>query len=315
MQPAHSLNRRQACQLLLGGMSGVCSGLSRGGLHGSDKFRLNYILASSLYGKIRLEEIVPEVHKTDAEHIDIWPLGHADQREQMEEMGHDRFAELLAEHRVKLGILTHYDLGPYRLQAEMVVAKKFGTRILICGSDRLSSEAGTSLKQQVKDFLERMKPHAEAAARSGVIIGIENHGNSLISSPDSIRYFGELAESEQLGIALAPYHLPQEPELIAGLIRELGPKLIHFYAWQHGKGAMKKLPKEEEMLQMPGYGSVDFVKIVGALREIDYRGWTSIFMHPVPRGIPILPEVQQVTAAVNKSRRYLEACLEATGCS
>ena len=270
---------------------------------------MTYILASSLYGKIRLEEIVPEVHKTGAEHIDIWPLGHADQREQMEKMGHDRFAELLAEHEVKLGILTHYDLGPYGLQAEMKVAQKLGGKILICGSDRLSSEGGKSLKQQVKDFLERLKPHAEAAARAGVIIGVENHGNSLISSPDSIRYFGELAESEQLGIALAPYHLPQDPDLIAGLIKGLGPKLVHFYAWQHGKGAVKKLPKEEEMFQMPGYGPMDFTRILGALREIDYRGWTSIFMHPVPRGIPILPQVQQVTAAVNKSRSYLEASL------
>ena len=313
MRLTQGLNRRKACQLLMGGLSGVCSGLSSGGLQASAKFRLTYILASSLYGKIRLEEIVPEVHKTGAEHIDIWPLGHANQREQMEEMGHDRFAELLAENEVKLGILTHYDLGPYRLQAEMEVARKLGARILICGSDRLSDEAGKSLKQQVKDFLERLKPHAEAAARAGVIIGVENHGNSLISSPDSIRYFGELAESEQLGIALAPYHLPQDPDLIAGLTKELGSKLVHFYAWQHGKGAAEKLPKEQEMLQMPGYGPLDFVNIVQVLREIDYRGWTSIFMHPVPRGIPILPEVQQVTEAVNKSRRYLEACLEGTG--
>jgi len=309
MRLTQGLNRRKACQLLMGGLSGVCSGLSSGGLQANAKFRLTYILASSLYGEIRLEEIVPEVHKTGAEHIDIWPLGHANQREQMEEMGHDQFAELLAEHEVKLGILTHYDLGPYRLQEEMKVAQKLGAKILICGSDRLSSEGDKSLKQKVKDFLERMKPHAEAAARAGVIIGIENHGNSLISSPDSIRYFGELAESEQLGIALAPYHLPQDPELIAGLIKELGSKLVHFYAWQHGKGAVRKLPKKEEMFQMPGYGSMDFVRIVAALREIDYPGWTSIFMHPVPRGIPILPEGQQVTEAVNKSRRYLETCL------
>ena len=142
MWPANGLNRRQACQFLLGGMSGVCSGLSSGGLQTSDKFRMTYILASSLYGKIRLEEIVPEVHKTGAEHIDIWPLGHANQREQMEEMGHDRFAELLARDiEVKLGILTHYDLGPYGLQTEMEVGSaSWAPRILICGSDRLSDE-------------------------------------------------------------------------------------------------------------------------------------------------------------------------------
>ena len=141
-------------------------------------------------------------------------------------------------------------------------------------------------------------------------IGIENHGSALIRSPDSIRYLAEKSPSPRLGIALAPYHLPQDPELIAGLIRDLGPKMVHFYAWQHGKGAMKKLPKAEEMEQLPGYGSLDFVPVVRALKETRYQGWTSIFMHPVPRGIPILPTAREVTDAVNRSRRYLEECLQ-----
>ena len=33
-------------------------------------------------------------------------------------------------------------------------------------------------------------------------------------------------------------------------------------------------------------------------------------MHPVPRGIPILPTAREVTDAVNRSRRYLEECLQ-----
>ena len=49
--------------------------------------------------------------------------------------------------------------------------------------------------------------------------------------------------------------------------------------------------------------------IEAALRKIDYRGWTSVFMHPTPRGIPILPTAGEVTAAVNQSRRYLADCL------
>ena len=32
-------------------------------------------------------------------------------------------------------------------------------------------------------------------------------------------------------------------------------------------------------------------------------------MHPTPRGIPILPTVGEITAAVNKSRAYLDKCI------
>src|SRR5690606_22729038 len=109
----------------------------------------------------------------------------------------------------------------------------------------------------------------------------------------------EHVKSEHLGVALAPYHLPQDPQLLAGLIADLGPKVVHFYAWEHGHGAMQKLPKDEELMQMPGVGSLDFAPILAALRKIDYQGAIQIFMHPFPRGIPILDTAEDVSAAIN----------------
>ncbi|GAG42036.1 unnamed protein product, partial [marine sediment metagenome] len=114
---------------------------------------------------------------------------------------------------------------------------------------------------------------------------------------------------KHIGIALAPYHLPQDPALIAQLIEDLGDHLVHFYAWQHGAGCHEKRPKEEELLQMPGRGDLDFVPILAALKAIGYGGWTSVFMHPVPRGIPILPTAAEVTAEINLAHGYLETCL------
>ena len=70
------------------------------------------------------------------------------------------------------------------------------------------------------------------------------------------------------------------------------------------------MPKEEEMRQMPGWGPLDFKPMLDALRQIRFAGLTSIFMHPVPRGIPILPTAAEVTAAINQSRQHLEQCLE-----
>jgi sugar phosphate isomerase/epimerase len=70
---------------------------------------------------------------------------------------------------------------------------------------------------------------------------------------------------------------------------------------------MQAQPKEDELLQLPGRGPLDFYPLVSALREIAFDGWTSIFMHPFPRGIPIVEGgVSAVTAEINRARAYLD---------
>jgi sugar phosphate isomerase/epimerase len=300
-----SISRRQfnaaVGAALAAGIAGPSAGADR-----EKRFQLNYILGSPMYGTTPLREVLPEAEKIGAGHIDIWPRRHADHREQVEAMGHDRFLELLREHGVQLGMITRYDLGPYGLQQEMGVLKKFGGQVIVCGAKNAD---GKTLRDQVKSFVDSMQPHVAVAEQLGVAIGIENHANSLIHSPDSIRYFAEFAKSVHLGIALAPYHLPQEEDVIASLIADLGKSLVHFQGWQHGMGCMTKLPKEQELLQMPGRGPLDFTPILKALKAIHYSGFTEIFMHPVPRGVPILETTAAVTDEINRARRYLESCL------
>ena len=277
-----------------------------------DAFRLKYILSSSMYGTLPLSTILPEVAKTGADTIDIWPRVHGSQREQMEEMGQDQFRALLKQHGVRLGCITRYDLGPHKLQPEMKVCAKLGGDLLICGGSGPKGLSGDSLKNAVKTFAEKMKPQAEAAEEAGVKIGIENHSSNLINTPDSMKWLLEFSPSKNIGIAMAPYHLEtlgQAATDLAKLVKKLGNRLFMFYAWQHGMGCMKKLPKTQELLQMPGRGKLDFTPIVRSLREIHYRGFTSIFMHPVPRGIPILPTAAETTAEILRARTYLDKCL------
>lgn len=272
-------------------------------------FRLKYIVGSSVYGKMPLSEILPEVQKTGAKHIDIWPEHHANQREQIETMGHERFSAMLRQYQVKLGIMTRYDLGPFGLQDEIQAVKELGGSMVISGSAGPKNLKGQALRSAVRQFVEKMKPHVEAAERTAITIGIENHANSLIDSVDSIKWLAEFSPCKSLGIALAPYHLPQDSELIARLIVDLDSRLVHFYAWQYGLGCHKKLPKHEELMQLPGLGDMDFAPIVAALKKISYAGWTEVFMHPVPRGVPILPTATEVTAQINRARDYLDQCL------
>lgn len=292
-----TLDRRRVCRLLAGASAAVALGAKAEGGEAEEPFALRYVLASSLYGKTRLEEILPEVKKCGAWGIDLWPLRHADQREQVEAMGHERFGELLAEHGVSLAMTTRFDLGPLRLQDEMRFVRRFGGRLIVTGfvPDRPAAER----------FVERLAPHVEVAEKLGVTLGIENHG----CDPDAIRHFASLAASPNLGVALAPYWLPQDPAVIARLIENLGSKLVLFYAWQHGNGCMKPMPVAEQLLQMPGRGPLDFRPVLAALRKINFRGPVEIFMHPVPRGIPILGSTAKVTAEINRARGYLADCL------
>ena len=138
-------------------------------------FKFRYIVGSSMYGDLKLAEILPEVPKTGAEFIDVWPKKHGTQREQIDEMGHEAFQQLLAKNGVKLGCSTRYDLGPFGLQEEMQTVGKLGGDLLICGGRGPKDLKGEELKAAVKKFAEELMPHAAAAGAAGVRIGIENH--------------------------------------------------------------------------------------------------------------------------------------------
>ena len=269
-------------------------------------FQFKYLLGSCMYGYTGLEEIVPEVAKTGAAALDIWPKPHGDQREQLDAMGEANFQELLSKHKVQLGCITQYKLGPFGLRGEMRLAKRLGCQTMVTGGRGPKGLKGAELKAAVGKFVEQMKPHLAVAEETDVTIAIENHGNNIIDSPDSLKWLVELCPNKHLAVALAPYHLEQNPRLIAGLIQSLGNRIVVFYAWEHGMGCMKKLPKEQELLQLPGRGALDFEPLVDALKSINYAGWTEIFMHPVPRGVPILETVPEVTTEINRARAYID---------
>ncbi len=270
-----------------------------------EAFEFKYMLASCLYGYMYVGEILPEVRRTGAVAVDLWPKVHGNQREQLDDLGVSKFRDMLAEHNITLGCVTQYPLGPFGLQSEMRVAQQLDCGTLVTGGAGPRDLTGGELKQAVAAFCEKMKPHLDVAAECDVDIAIENHGNNLIHSADSLKWLAEFAPSDRLGIALAPYHLPQDAGQLAQLIRDVGKSIKVFYAWQHGAGCMQRLPKDQELLQLPGRGDLDFQPLVEALADIHYDGWTEIFMHPFPRGIPILETTSQIAAELNRARDYL----------
>jgi sugar phosphate isomerase/epimerase len=286
----------------------------RGGNQGGPKlngepFRLKYLLASSLFGTLPLEVVLSSASKTGAEAVDLWPRPHANHREQMEELGLERSLALCTKYNTRIGALSRYDLGPFGLAKEMAVARELGAEMIVTGCGRGKPADPKATEKAVEALIQDLRPVAECAEKEGVRVAIENHSGTLLATPESVRWFLQKNPYPRIGLALAPYHLPQDPQLIAKLIEEAGKQLFVFYAWQYGKGCMQKLPKEEELEQLPGRGPLDFPPIMAALQKIRFSGWTEIFMHPYPRGVPMLDTPEQIVEELNRSREYLERSL------
>jgi sugar phosphate isomerase/epimerase len=279
-------------------------GMVRGGIP-QEKWSPRWLLASSLYGMLPLESVIAQAAKSGADAIDIWPKIHADHREQWQAMGDETFAKLLAKYNVSLGCMTQFPPGPYGQDSECQVAQQHHCPLIVTGSPAQKGLQGQALRQAVVEFAGKLKAHLDVAAKCGVTIAIENHAQQLVSNWDAIRWLRDAAPADNLGIAMAPYHLPQEPQTLASWIKEMGPFLKLFYAWQHGQGAMQLLPKEQQLEQLPSRGPLDFRPIMRALAEIQFPGWIEIFMHPFPRGIPILESADLVTEEWMKQKHFL----------
>ncbi|MGD9748204.1 MAG: sugar phosphate isomerase/epimerase family protein, partial [Verrucomicrobiales bacterium] len=268
-------------------------------------------LASALYGDMKLAEVLPEVSPAGCAGLDLWGKPHATHREEVDEMGVDAFEALLKQSGVPLVCSTRYPLGPFGLQPEMPMVKRLGGKLIVCASKGPKDVTGVEAKAGIKEFLELMKPHADAAAGHGITIAIENHAGALLASPDSLRYWAEFNTHPALGVALAPHHLHDHVDDLPKLIRELGAKNLPFvYFQEYGIGSKQPVAKEIELQQLPGYGTLDYRPILKALREVSFEGFVEIFMHPTPRGAPILPTPAEITAAINRSRGHIEGLLQ-----
>jgi hypothetical protein len=73
---------------------------------GQSDFQLKYMLGSCLYGYADIAEILPEVKKVGATAIDLWPKVHGNQREQLDELGEEKFVSLLRSFGVSVGCIT-----------------------------------------------------------------------------------------------------------------------------------------------------------------------------------------------------------------
>ncbi|HEX5444876.1 MAG TPA: sugar phosphate isomerase/epimerase family protein [Pirellulales bacterium] len=112
-------------------------------------------------------------------------------------------------------------------------------------------------------------------------------GNFLLTAADGVRLI-EMIGSPRCRLHLDCKAMSSESTPIAEIIRRCAPWLVHFHA-------------NDPNRQGPGMGELDFVPILTALGEIDYRGWVSVEVFDYTPG----PE-----RLARESIDYLQRCAE-----
>jgi len=267
----------------------VLSGTSRAQQGQQGQWRLRLSTSSIHFKELPIEQACARVARLGFEAIDIWSAHegcpHLD--DVAARLGAEGLKKLLNKYKLRLCAFSVYR-GGFLRYAELL--GRFGGGVAVQGSGPACKTS--ELKGCVGRFIERLKPAIEAAEKYNCYLAIENHGNSLLDSLDSLKAFVEASsEYRRVGVALAPYHLQARGASVEQAIRICGQKLFFFYAWQRYPGIQ----------QLPGIGPTDMTGWVRALQQIRYRGYVNAFMHG-----RLEPDVMEAKLA--KARDYLRDC-------
>ena len=251
-----------------------------------------YSCSTVNFTSLSLEKTCERIAALGFDAVDIW--GYFGACHHLQELANDLKAEglktLLEKHRLKLGSFSVYGTT-YSAYAKLL--GQCGGGIAVRGSrDRRKD----SVTEDMKDFLEELKPDLELCEENDSYLAIENHsGGALLDQTDTLKAFVDLNRNKRLGIALAPYHLMIHRESVADAIRICGSQMLFIYFWTN----------EEGEKQMPGVGQTDVSDWFRALNDIKYPHYITPFMHHEPEP-DRMAELHRIT------RRYLDKTFEAT---
>ena len=287
---AKGLSRRGWLKWAGRGAAAATAGLaSTGWLWAAEPPWTMRLSASSIcFMTLPIEQACQRIAALGFEAIDIWSAHagcpHLD--DVQKRLGAEGLKDLLGRHRLKLGSFSVY-AGGYSRYAELL--GQCGGGVAIQGSAPPCKPS--ELSARMKGFFEQLKPQLELAEKYQSYLAIENHGQALLDSLDSLKAFVDANPSPRVGIALAPYHLQAIGASVEQAIRIAGRQLLFFYAWQYAPG----------LGQLPGHGPTDFTPWLAALAEIQYRGYVNPFLHHEP-------QPDETAQALAKSIEFLKAC-------
>lgn len=126
--------------------------------------------------------------------------------------------------------------------------------------------AGVSRADAMKYAAETLRLALPALEAADVTIALEplspKATTFMTTATDGVELIG-LVDSPRCRLHLDCLAMSTEPTPIPELIRKHRALLTHFHA-------------NDTNSQGPGFGTIEFVPVFQALRDIDYRGWVSV---------------------------------------
>ena len=286
----HTRRREFLKGMALAGATLGCPALLSGKDQGA-AWQPKLALSSVMFSGLSLADFCGQAATLGFKGIDLWgPFGNCRHLAEAQELGAKSFQKLLENSHLELGAWT-----TYRTKVDRRGFPGFAEFIGACGGGVVVRESKYAdvdkdrLEEALRGFFKELQPEIELARKHKVRLAIENHGNAVLDTIESIEMFTKLNPApDVVGIALAPYHLQNRKMPVIDAIRACGNQLLFFYAWQSADGAK----------QLPGHGPLDFAPWLHALEQQEYRHWMTPFMHgDLPVG--------DMAAAVGTAVRYL----------
>lgn len=173
------------------------------------------------------------------------------------------------------------------------LCRDLGGNIMVLGSPQQRNlQTGVSRDEGTAHFTEIIESCLPALERHDVTLALEPlgpaEGNFLNTAAEARRIIDRLA-SPGCRLHLDCKAMTTETTPIPQLIAEHADVLAHFHA-------------NDPNRQGPGFGTLDFVPIFAALRDVKYSGWVSVEVFDYTPGIERL---------ARQSIEYMQQCLAA----
>ena len=220
------------------------------------------------YQSLPLDEACRRISALGFEAIDIWDWPNC---KHLEEAANTYRAEGLADLLKKNNLeLCGFSVYSTSFAKYAPLLGELGGGNAVRGTRGRTSE---NLAQDMKGFLEELKPDMELCEKYNSYLVVENHsGDSLLNYMDSFKTLLDLDPHPRLAIALAPYHILHNKESVTDVFRLCKDRMRFIYLWTN----------ESNEKQLPGLGTTDVTDWFKTLEEIKFSHYWTPFMHGEP---------------------------------
>ncbi len=161
-----------------------------------------------------------------------------------------------------------------RVKGHLDLAEPFACSVIIgtVRSNVPSPDMKSEYYARLQSSLNELGDYLEGKNATLVVEAINRYENNYLNNAEETLEFLEKIKSPRVRLLLDTFHMNIEEVDMAAAIKMAGQRLGHFHLGDNTR-------------RYPGTGTVDFAKVIAALKQIDYKGWVSLECLPYPDGM------------------------------